>query len=51
MHPCKSDVSLVSMFLSAVVVLQVFVWIGNEAHEEEKSEAMASGKARSISHS
>ena len=23
--------------------LQVFVWIGNEAQEEEKTEAMASG--------
>lgn len=25
-------------------VLQVFVWIGNEAHDEEKTEAMTSGK-------
>lgn len=38
-------------FLTAVVVLQVFVWIGNEAQEEEKSEAMTSGEAHYISHS
>lgn len=25
--------------------MKVFVWIGNEANEEEKSEAMTSGKA------
>lgn len=30
--------------VTSCITLQVFVWIGNEAREEEKTEAIASGE-------
>lgn len=31
-------------WLTCLVLMQVFVWIGNMAHEEEKKEAVSSGE-------
>lgn len=40
----KTQLGAVFSVLTSCVLLQVFVWIGNEAQEEEKTEAARSGE-------
>lgn len=46
----KSQLLAVFSILTCCVLLQVFVWIGNEAQEEEKTEAARSGETDGTLH-
>lgn len=41
MHSRKENLTL---YMLEIIVSKVFVWIGNEANEEEKGEAVTSGE-------